>query len=240
MVAQIKDPEKGQYIEVSSDKKISLTRKFKAFLLEGDVVTTDDVSYKYWRPITGYEWQRGPVWAGRDADSKPSNPKEAFGSLKVDTTVVPTPSIMWEALAMMDGGGKYGPHNYREMGVKISTYLAALDRHIKAFVEGEDVASDSNIYHLGHAKACIGIIIDGLVMGNIVDDRPPKLPEGWLDSINEMAAKIVKKHAHRNTQRCTQIPLLTDALTTGETADLALKVATGEARKLPAGEDESQ
>jgi hypothetical protein len=41
-----------------------------------------------------------------------------------------------------------------------------------AWLDGEDNAEDSGQHHLGHALACIAIILDAEATGNLADDRP--------------------------------------------------------------------
>lgn len=106
-------------------------------------------------------------------ETKPTNPKDLIGLTKLPLfSVVPPSSLAYEAWAMRDGASKYGPFNWREKGVRISIYIDAAIRHILAYWDGEERAQDSNVHHLAHAKACLGIIIDALETGNVVDDRP--------------------------------------------------------------------
>jgi hypothetical protein len=101
-----------------------------------------------------------------------TNPKDKLGMQKVSLTKVSPASMIYEALAMMDGAKKYDPYNWRENKVILSIYLDAAMRHIFAFWDGEELAPDSQVPHLGHAKACLGVVIDALETGNLVDDRP--------------------------------------------------------------------
>lgn len=110
----------------------------------------------------------------------PANPKQFYGDLKVGMQYIPTTSWVYEALGMMDGAEKYGPYNWRENGVEAMTYVGAALRHIAAWVDGEELAPDSGKPHLGHAKACLGILADALESGNLIDNRPPKGPSPRL------------------------------------------------------------
>jgi hypothetical protein len=101
-----------------------------------------------------------------------TNPKDRFGRMKPDPTAIPSAAIIHEALAMMNGSEKYGPYNWREKTVSARVYLAAANRHILAWLDGEEVASDSGIHHLGHARASLGILLDAQATGTLVDDRP--------------------------------------------------------------------
>ncbi len=101
-----------------------------------------------------------------------ANPKDKVGRQKLPLHLVPPAAIVYEALAMADGGAKYGPYNWRSKSVVVSIYVAACMRHLMAFWDGEGVAEDSQVPHLGHARACLGIIIDALESGALIDDRP--------------------------------------------------------------------
>lgn len=116
-----------------------------------------------------------------------TNPKDRLGSKKVNLFLVPAASKIYQALAMMDGAIKYGPYNWREKKVLLSIYISALQRHIDAFVDGEEIASDSGIPHLAHALANLGIIVDALESGCLIDDRPLK------GSANRLIDKYTKK-----------------------------------------------
>lgn len=102
-----------------------------------------------------------------------TNPKDLLGIKKVQLNLVPASSIIYQALAMEDGAKKYGPYNWRSNKVIASIYVAAAMRHLQQWYDqGEELASDSQKPHLGHALACIGIIVDALETGNLSDDRP--------------------------------------------------------------------
>lgn len=100
------------------------------------------------------------------------NPKDRIGAAKIDMTLIPSSAKIQLALALMDGAEKYGPYNWRVEPVQLRTYLSAAQRHLDAFLEGEENAPDSEIHHLGHAMACCAIIIDAMRTGSFVDDRP--------------------------------------------------------------------
>lgn len=101
-----------------------------------------------------------------------SNPKDLIGIKKPRIHLVPPASIVYQALGMQNGAEKYGPYNWRDNKVIASIYVDATQRHLLAWFDGEDIASDSKVPHLAHSIACIGIIIDALETGNLIDDRP--------------------------------------------------------------------
>lgn len=120
-----------------------------------------------------------------------TNPKDALGAKKVQLNLVPPASVIYQALAMEDGERKYGPFNWRQNKVIASIYVAAALRHIYAWQDGEDDAADSGKPHLGHALACLGIIVDAKETGNLIDDRPVKGAAAAL--IAALIAKYEKK-----------------------------------------------
>jgi hypothetical protein len=101
------------------------------------------------------------------------NPKDVVGAKKLPIlSIVPPASIIYEANAMRDGALKYGPTNWRDQKIQAMTYIDANLRHILAWVDGEDLAPDSLVHHLAHAKASLGILIDAIEHGSWIDNRP--------------------------------------------------------------------
>jgi len=70
------------------------------------------------------------------------------------------------------GAEKYGPYNWRTKGVKLSVYLGAIDRHLAAFKDRQDLDPESGFTHLSHVAACLAIIADADGVGKLTDDRP--------------------------------------------------------------------
>src|SRR5690349_9531472 len=126
--------------------------------------------------------------------TKDTNPKDAVGTGKVPFSTIPTEVLAELGLVMLEGARKYGRHNYRAAGVRASVYVDAAMRHIVRFWEGEDIDPDSGMPHLIHVMACMSVLRDSQVYGNWTDDRPPKLPDGWLADLNERAKHIVEKY----------------------------------------------
>ena len=113
-------------------------------------------------------------------DTKVANPKANVGALKPPLDLVSPVIIAHLADAMRDGAKKYGAWNYREVDISASVYVAAAKRHLDLWMDGEEYADDSDVHHLGHALACIGLILDSQQCGNLVDDRPPTCNLGEL------------------------------------------------------------
>lgn len=101
------------------------------------------------------------------------------------------------ALGMLEGDRKYGGHNYRVAGVLVSVYFDAAMRHLMAYWEGEDIDPDSGLPHIVKVLSCMSVLVDAYYTGNINDDRPPKLEDGWIADFNKMAAVIIEKYPDR-------------------------------------------
>lgn len=101
-----------------------------------------------------------------------NNPKTAFGAVKVPLHLVPPSAKHYLAQALADGARKYGPYNWRDTPISVSVYKAALERHMDAYWDGEDVAADSLVHHVAHAMACCALILDAMSVGKLIDDRP--------------------------------------------------------------------
>jgi hypothetical protein len=100
------------------------------------------------------------------------NPKDLIGRTKAPLTLVPAALPIITSVVMRLGAKKYGPYNWRLNKVLRTVYLEAAMRHILSALDGEDVDPESGVPHEAHAAACMGIVLDALVTGNLVDDRP--------------------------------------------------------------------
>lgn len=130
-------------------------------------------------------------------DGKGTNPKDAVGSKKLPLSVIPSVALAEEAKALLDGACKYGRHNYRITGVRASVYYDAVMRHLMAWWEGENCAADSGVHHLAHARACLAILLDAEYMHKLNDDRPPKMPDQWMNEFNVETAELLDRHVRQ-------------------------------------------
>ncbi|MET3995852.1 hypothetical protein ABID65_007524 [Bradyrhizobium sp. S3.9.2] len=128
-------------------------------------------------------------------DTKPTNPKDAFGVLKASLSFVSLPVLMETAVAMAEGGFKYGAHNYRVRGVCASVYVDATIRHVFDFWEGMDIDEESGAHlsHITKAIASLTVLRDSMIRGNWIDDRPPPSPKGWLKKISAEMVRLAEK-----------------------------------------------
>lgn len=140
------------------------------------------------------EW--GTVYQELSNFMKPTNPKDAIGSNKIGAHVVPSVAIMEMALALLDGGCKYGTHTWRVSGVRLTVYTDAIMRHLLAYLEGEEFDQDGAgvVRHLGNVMACCAIILDAQANGMLTDDRPPKMDSGWIEGFNRRAAAVIDNY----------------------------------------------
>lgn len=107
--------------------------------------------------------------------TKLSNPKDAIGDTKVPLWLLsPIAKAHW-ALAQFAGMIKYGSWNWRVAGVRSSVYLSAAQRHLDAYLSGEEHDPIDGTHHLGNVMACCAILLDAQAAGKFTDDRPPSV-----------------------------------------------------------------
>ena len=116
------------------------------------------------------------------------NPKDLIGAKKLSMTVLPDVAVAHGNHAMQDGARKYGPYNWRSKNVGATTYINAAKRHIAQWFDGQRIATDSGVHHLGHAMACLAIILDAEASGNLIDDRPEN-GGGYCKLLEELNAR---------------------------------------------------
>jgi len=129
-------------------------------------------------------------------EKKDTNPKDSCGIRKVPIHNVPMHVISEVGLAMMEGHRKgYRSHNYRVAGVRASVYVDAVWRHVfEQWWEGQDVDPDSMLSHITKGIASLIVLRDSMMMGNWIDDRPPKHDTKWIHKLNEHASKLIDKY----------------------------------------------
>lgn len=131
------------------------------------------------------------------SELKPSNPKEAIGSNKLPLHLWPQTATVYGCLGLLDGMLKYGRSNFRAVGVRASTYKDAIDRHLGAWFEGEDIDPDSGLPHLSHVLACVAIIIESQTKGNMTDDR--MVPTRYRELVSSMTSHVARlKELHKD------------------------------------------
>jgi len=126
--------------------------------------------------------------------TKATNPKDSVGTRKVPFSCVPAPVLSELAVALLEGARKYGRHNYRVAGVRMSVYYDATLRHLTSWWEGEDLDPDSGLSHITKAIASLTVLRDSMIQGNATDDRPPVSPEEWLANLNKHASEVIDRY----------------------------------------------
>jgi hypothetical protein len=152
-----------------------------------------------------------------------TNPKDLLGAKKPDASKIPAVAIAWESLAMMDGAGKYDPYNWRANKVVASIYVAAAKRHLDLWFEGQRQAEDSGCHHLGHARACMGILLDAEATGNLIDDRPVvgESLDAYIAVMREIEAlipKMIERHKKFKAEQALKQAQTNVPMTTGQTS----------------------
>lgn len=140
------------------------------------------------------------------ASSKPTNPKDSIATNKLPLHLVSPIVKAYQAIAHYLGNVKYGAWNWRAAGARASVYRSALDRHIDAWWEGEDIDPTYGTPHLANALACINILIDSKHSGKLIDDRPPSRASELAAVRQEFEAlmpKIRERYADKNPKHYT-------------------------------------
>jgi hypothetical protein len=138
------------------------------------------------------------------ATAKDTNPKDAAATTRIPVWLCsPIAKAHW-ALAQFAGMVKYGAWNWRKAGVRSSVYLAAAQRHLDAFLTGEELDPADGTHHLGNVMACCAIILDARAAGKLTDDRPPRvsLRRDYAE-LEKLAEKLRAQYADRNPRHYT-------------------------------------
>jgi len=110
----------------------------------------------------------------QEGDFKPTNPKDRAATTRLDISLFPDTAVAYGALGCTEGDYKYGGYNYRIAGILASVYYSAIRRHLSKWHNGEWADAKTGVPHLASAIASLGILIDAIEKGTMVDDRPPK------------------------------------------------------------------
>ena len=121
-----------------------------------------------------------------------ANPKDVLGVKKVSLTKLPPVAVLHAAHALMVGAARYGPYNWRDKAVRATIYVDACERHLNAWLDGEEMATDSGVHHLGHAIACLAILLDAQAAGKLLDDRPLQAAGGFCRVLARLNRKVAK------------------------------------------------
>lgn len=125
------------------------------------------------------------------------NPKDAIGAKKVSISKLPPIAILHGSHAMMNGAKKFGAYNWRKEKVRTSIYVDAAIRHLLTWFEGEEIAPDSKVHHLGHALANCAILLDAQAVGTLHDDRPKGFTKRYKKVLDALHKKIIAESKKR-------------------------------------------
>lgn len=167
----------------------TLTKEFQEEALRRDVEALLDVNAVVmldgWQHSTGARaeyciarWRHIPVYDERGNfipslfdGLKPAkdddDPKAVEGSKKCPMDLLPPIALLHTAWVLGHGAEKYGPWNWRTSGIKQSTYVAAMLRHIMAMHSGAWEDADSGIPHAAHIAASCAILMDAEIAGKL-------------------------------------------------------------------------
>lgn len=105
-------------------------------------------------------------------DTLNENPKDRVGAGKPPLHLIPPAAEILESIVMGLGARKYGEFNWRMSKLRTTVYIAAAKRHLAQWLDGQDDDPESGVSHLAHARACLGVLLDAISTGNVIDDRP--------------------------------------------------------------------
>ena len=135
-------------------------------------------------------------------ETKLTNPKDIVGVRKAPMSTVPANVMAEIGVAMLEGSVKYGRHNYRIAGVRMSVYYDGTMRHLMAFWEGEDLDPDSGISHITKAIASLVVLRDAMMQKKVTDDRPPK-SANFYNTLNANSSDLIDRYADKSPRHYT-------------------------------------
>lgn len=93
-----------------------------------------------------------------------------FDTDKPDMSLLSTLAITELAKVLSFGKVKYAAHNWRK-GITTSRLIAAMLRHIFAYLGGENKDPETGLSHMAHAMCCCMFILELAVIRPELDDR---------------------------------------------------------------------
>lgn len=158
---------------MSTISNCPLCNKLTVIVKNGRQVCTDpSCGWCFWcqgRCLSSTDGCKGPQG---ESSHPPLDPKKTQAVQKPQLQLIPPALNEHIAAALHNGSTKYGPWNWRENKVELLTYIGAMRRHLDALLDGEDIAQDSGVHHLGHVAASCAIVLDAQAHGTLVDNRP--------------------------------------------------------------------
>ncbi len=93
---------------------------------------------------------------------------------KPDYTLIPKEAKDAMARAFAYGAAKYGRGNYKG-GIEYLRLVAACERHLTAWVSGEDIDPESGNNHIDHALASLAMLAYHVTNNPALDNRDHKV-----------------------------------------------------------------
>ena len=100
----------------------------------------------------------------------PSNLAERFNDDKIKWSLVSWKALEPMVKVLMFGANKYSPNNWQK-GLKYSEISDSLQRHLNAFMEGQDDDPESKLSHLGHLMCNAMFLSWMFIFRKDLDDR---------------------------------------------------------------------
>ena len=94
-----------------------------------------------------------------------------YDQKKVRLDLLSSKWLMGVGKVLTFGAEKYAAHNWRE-GISASRLIAAFQRHMLAFNDGEDLDPETGLSHIYHASCCVMFLAELMeTMPEQIDDR---------------------------------------------------------------------
>lgn len=105
-------------------------------------------------------------------NEKPSKKEYSKGKSKIH--YIPTEIILGMGHAFEMGAEKHGPYSFRDNPIDYTELIDSASRHLLAFMDGEDLDTESGLPHLWHCACNIAMLEWTRVNASEKDDRPNK------------------------------------------------------------------
>lgn len=99
-----------------------------------------------------------------------NNLADRFNSEKIRWSLVSWSALIPMVKVLMFGADKYSAHNWKK-GLKYSEISESLQRHLYAFMEGENNDPESKLSHLGHLMCNAMFLSWMFIFRKDLDDR---------------------------------------------------------------------
>lgn len=137
--------------------------------------------------------QNSALQRKKEIKSKGHNSRNKEGAVKNDAlkprmSLIPQLALLEIGKVMTYGAEKYVTYNWMD-GFDFTILTDAAQRHITAFLCGEDLDPESNLHHLAHASSCLMMLYELTQLNPERDDRW----EGWSKEKNRLTLEKAQK-----------------------------------------------